>query len=637
MHSIRRPRISPTDLWLWLCVILNASGWLLSACGLLNRTGYLAVLGVTLVGVIAWWKQCRPRFRSGFRKRRFRRFFPAAFALLACMAILGGILHPPANYDALAYRTPRVLHWLSEGNWHWIHTDFHRLNTRGNGIEWLTAPLILFTGTDRLFFLINAVSFLLLPGICYRLLTGLGVRARVAWHWMWILPTGYCYLLQAGSIANDMLGAVFAFAAVDYALRAARSRSALLASMAVLAAALATSVKAFNLLLFIPWGLAMLPNIAPMLRRPLVSIPLGVLAILVSIVPTSILNHQYSGDWKGLKAEPVKLAAGHPGFHLAVNSILVPLHHLNPPVNPLAGAWNQWTARTIPEAWQEKLGQHFETSVRTFKLGEMQMEEAAGLGLGVTLLLLPILVARHRSRGGPPRSGTPASRLLQARNLVPIGAAAVCVYFLSQLGLGCPARYLSPFYVMLLAPVLRLGRAADLLGRWWWRALAIASSGIAALLLVLTPPRPLWPAVTILKALGADESKGSLLRRVWTVYSVYGERSDGFKPARDRLPAGPGMLGLVTFDDPETSLWKPFGSLRVKHVTWDDDAEADRGRGITHILVSQHTLDIKRRLTLDQWLARHEAKVVNSFDLTLRAGRGPTRWHLVEVAASGTR
>jgi hypothetical protein len=575
-------------------------------------------------------------FRSGLRGHRFRRLFPLAFAALAGLAILGGILHSPANYDALAYRTPRILHWIAEGHWHWIHTDFQRLNTRGTGMEWLTVPLLLLTGSDRAFFLINAVSFLLFPGVCYRLLIGLGVRARVAWHWMWILPTGYCYLLQAGSIANDMLGSVFAFAAVDYALRAAKERCAILGSLAAIAAALATSVKAFNILLFAPWGLAMIPNIVPMLRRPLVTLPLGLVAILVSIVPTSILNHNYCGDWKGLKAEPVNLAAGPPAFHLAINTLLIPLHHLNPPVNPLAGAWNKWMERAIPEAWQQKINRHFEPSVATFKLGEMQMEEVAGLGFGVALLVLPVLISR--SPANRPRSGShqhPFFRsIIQPRNLVPLGAAAASAYFLSQSGLGCPARYLSPFYLMLLAPVLRLNRASQLLRTFWWRGLVILSFGLAAILLIVTPPRPLWPATTVLKAFHADQSASPLLRRVWTVYSVYGERSDGFASIRNSLPPCVKTLGLVTFDDPETSLWKPFGSLRIRHVTRDDDAASNRLRGLNHILVSQYTLDVENRITLDQWLARHQATITQRFDLALRAGRGPTRWYLVEVAGS---
>ena len=62
--------------------------------------------------------------------RRFRKPFPLAFLILAVMAFLGGALYAPTNYDALSYRLPRVLHWLAENQWHWIHTIFPRLNQR---------------------------------------------------------------------------------------------------------------------------------------------------------------------------------------------------------------------------------------------------------------------------------------------------------------------------------------------------------------------------------------------------------------------------------------------------------------------------------------------------------------------------
>src|SRR5205807_1785258 len=81
----------------------------------------------------AWlgWRNVRKQ------RGRFRRLFPLLFFTVAALAILGGCIHAPSNYDALAYRTPRVLHWLAEGRWHWIHTDFQRLNTRGCGLEWV--------------------------------------------------------------------------------------------------------------------------------------------------------------------------------------------------------------------------------------------------------------------------------------------------------------------------------------------------------------------------------------------------------------------------------------------------------------------------------------------------------------------
>ncbi len=55
---------------------------------------------------------------------------------------------------------PRVCcTWLAQHQWYWVHTEFARLNTRTAGFEWVTAPIILFTGTDHFLFLVNIVCF----------------------------------------------------------------------------------------------------------------------------------------------------------------------------------------------------------------------------------------------------------------------------------------------------------------------------------------------------------------------------------------------------------------------------------------------------------------------------------------------
>jgi len=627
----RQSTFTPIAVWVIVCALLNATGWGLSALGWLSLSGYAVVLVLSGAVALWWWRRERPMFRSGFRARRFRRAFPMAFAVVAALALAGGLLHAPNNYDALAYRTPRVLHWLAEGHWHWIHTDFHRLNTRGAGIEWVTTPLLLFTGTDRLFFLINAISFLLLPGLCYSVMTGLGVRQKVAWHWMWIFPTGYCYLLQAGSIGNDLFGATFTMVAVDYALRAARKRSVTAAWLAILAAGLMTASKGFNLLLLAPWGLALLPTTAILLKRPLPTLFVGVTALFISLLPTAILNSRYCGDWKGISAEPVNLAMGEPFLHLGVNGILIALHNLNPTINPIANTWNRWIGETVPSEWTAKLMTKFEDSGAKFKLGEMQMEETAGLGFGISLLLLSILLGRNRINW-PQRDGL-SGILVSPGFLVPVGTCLVMIYFFTQSGLACPARYLAPSYIILLAPVLCLPRAGELLRRRWWRRLAMGGFALAALLIIVTPARPLWPAQSLLRLFHADTSDSSILKRAWAVYSVYGERADGFAPVRAALPADLKLLGLVTFDDPETSLWRPFISLRIRHVTRSDNANTLREKNIGTVLVSEFIVSNNEKSTMNQWLTKYDAEVISSFDLQLRATRGPTRWHLVRVRA----
>src|SRR2546425_286456 len=288
-HPFRLHAPASLTAWILFCAFCNVIGWLLSAVHLLNAAGY----GITFaLGVAAAWVFRRELFPgAGLRwspkkfRRRFGRGLPLAFLALGLLAILGGAIHPPNNYDALAYRTPRVLHWLAEGRWHWIHTDFPRLNVRGCGMEWVTAPLIALMQTDRLFFLINAICFLLLPGRVFAILTRLAVRPSVAWHWMWLFPTGYCFLLQAGSIGNDLFGALFAMAAIELGLRARESRSVGLLWLSMLAAGLMTATKTFNLLLLPAWLVAAFPSLWLLWKRPLISGVVALIAAGASFLP----------------------------------------------------------------------------------------------------------------------------------------------------------------------------------------------------------------------------------------------------------------------------------------------------------------------------------------------------------------
>ena len=621
-------------IWVWFCAYLNCVGWTLSALHQLNAAGYAVALLLGGVAIVAWCKQTSGRIlpRVSWRKlkHRFRRSFPLAFLILAAMACLGAVLHAPSNYDALAYRVPRVLHWLAAGQWQWIHTDFNRLNTRGCGIEWVSAPFIALLKTDRPLFLINLVSFLLLPGLGFSLFTRLGVRRRTAWHWMWLAPTGYCFLLQAGSISNDLFGAVFSMAAIDFALRARQGKKLGDLWLAILAEGLMTAGKAFNLLLLLPWALAALPGLRLLLLRPLASALVLAVAVCASLFPTAVLNWRYCGDWTGAVAEHLSFNTGAPGLHFVVNAILLALYNFAPPVFPFAGAWNHLMDQLISPSLAITLQRNFEPEAARLTMGEMQMEESCGLGFGLSLLLM--LTLFNQIRGWPGFSPRHVLRSMgHCSRLVPLGAYAAVVVFMMQTGLHCPGRYLAPFYALLLAPLLAGRVPARMTRKVFWRAASVGVFLLAALLLILSPPRPLWPAVTILRAMGADHSSLPLVKRAWTVYSVYGARGDAFKPVRAILPADASPLGMVTGDDPEATLWQPFGSRRILHVRQDDTPEETRRRGIHYVLVSSIVLSQGWRMSLNEWLARNNAEVVQRLSLELRASRGPTDWFLVRL------
>ncbi|MGA2854922.1 MAG: hypothetical protein ABSE90_12430, partial [Verrucomicrobiota bacterium] len=333
-------------LWLWISAFASLAGWGLSAAGELNRKGYaVAAAAVVIFSLLRWKKHSTFNIQhrtsnedarignvgrwmlnvecSTFLKkfpRRFRRPLPFCFGALAVLIFIGGAIHAPGNYTGLAYRAGRVLQWLSHGHWFWIDTEDFRMNDRACGIEWLSAPVLLFTHSTRGLFLINFLPFLLLPGLIFSVFTRLGVRARVAWQWMWLLPTGYNFILQAGGNANDTFPAVYALAAVDFALRAktklltSRLAGTVAAPRAIappsaakgltalpdlwhsiLAAALLIGAKASNLPLLLPWAIAIFP-LLPLLRRKLVATALVVLlAAAVSFLPTAILNAHYLG------------------------------------------------------------------------------------------------------------------------------------------------------------------------------------------------------------------------------------------------------------------------------------------------------------------------------------------------------
>ena len=618
-------------LWIWVCAYLNSVGWTLSALHQLNAYGYAVALALGCVALLVWWKKksaalsLRPS-RLYLQKylHRFRRPFPLAFLVLATLAFLGGVIYAPSNYDALAYRLPRILHWLAADQWHWIHSSFDRVNNRSCGIEWVSAPMLALLKTDRLLFLINTISFLLLPGLVFSLFTRLGVRPRVAWHWMWIAPTGYCFVLQAGSIGNDLFSAVFALAAVGFALRAKKSGAPCDVFASLLAAALMTGAKVSNLPLLLPWAIAILPSLQTCVRRPLQMAAVCAVAIVASALPTMMANTKFSGSWSGADLQHGNVR-GAAFLKVGANAGLLAIQNLTPPVFPFANAWNRGVSNLIPARLSSLLGQVMvEPGAANFTAVEMQIEEAAGLGFGVTVLLLISAVAAGFARRK--QFSLDAAFWLGCVRWAPaISLFAV----MTQSNLSAIARILTPYYLLLLPPLLAGAGQGVVVAKHRWRVLAFFIFFLAAGLLIISPARPLFPAQTILGMMQMPESR--LLARVKEVYAVYGNRNDAFAPARAVLPPGLSVLGLITYDDPETSLWRPFGSRRIQHVCPGDTVADLKARQVEYVLLREQAFSQWFGCPLEVWLRQMNAKVVNKISLNLRASSGPLDWYLIRL------
>jgi hypothetical protein len=619
----------PLAFWIILCAFFNCIGWGLSALHQLNLAGYLIVLALGAAAGLFLWKgqlaQYREAFRVGKLTRRFRKPFPLAFLVLAALAFLGGALHPPSNYDALAYRLPRILHWLAKGGFHWIHTDFQRLNVRAAGFEWVATPFILFTKSDRLLFLINIVSFLLLPGLVYSLFTRLGVRQRAAWYWMWLLPSAYCFVLQAGSIANDLFGAVFALAAVNFALRARASSRIGDLWLSCLAAALLTGSKTSNLPLLLPWAIAIFPALPLLAKKIPGTAFVAVAAMLSSFLPVAINNQRHCGDWTGLAAEQSQFSKDSPLFYVRQNAALLVIQNLVPPIFPMANTWNRAVLKIIPPALMHRMEASFEPVGAHLAVDEMQIEEGAGLGMGVTLLVLAGLVAGLGRRGSAPRTSLPK----YLRTGVLFSPFISILVYMAKSGLSTAARLVTPYYGLLLPALVVPSSQTRMVRSRWWRGGAMLVFLVAGVMVIISPARPLWPAQTVLSKLGAGNN--ALLKRAESVYTVYGRRADGFAPIRERLPGDVRVLGLVSFDDPETSLWRPFGSLRVEHVLAGDSPGYLREHNINYVLLNANEFSRHFGESLQDWIAKMNGEVTEKISVTLRATRGATDWYLVKL------
>ncbi|HUC85791.1 MAG TPA: hypothetical protein VL970_11410 [Candidatus Acidoferrales bacterium] len=631
-------------IWIMVSVLASVSGWILSAFGQLNGTGYALVAVPGLAGAIFLWRAFPVDARAFSVKRlwwRFSRPLPLAFAGLAALAFLGGALYAPGNYDGLAYRLPRVLHWLAQGHWHWIHTANYRMNDRNCGFEWLMTPVFLATRSDRGLFLVNFVPFLLLPGLVFSVLTRLGVNARVTWHWMWLLPTGYNFLLQAGSLANDAFAAVYALAAVDFALRAAASGRISDVWFSLLAAALLTGAKSGNLPLLLPWLVVFLPVsslLLPRLRAPdiarpgfqffsrlLASLAVILAALLASFLPTAILNRHYCGDWTGLSLESPAIVMRHPLIGMGGNLVIFLLCNFCPTIFPFAGWWNQVVPDRLPAGLAALIHSNFEANF--CRLGEIPTEEWSGLGFGLSCLLVATVMANFAHR--PPQ---PTARCGWTCLAAVIAPYMSLLFFFAKSGMMTLARLVSAYYPLLLPALLRGPGAAVVVRQTWWRCAMAIVLLLAAAAVVLTPARPLWPANRVLSNLGAIGSK-PFAKRIRDVYLIYAERPDPLAQARAALPADCRIVGFVGApDDPEISFWRPYGDRLVEDILAGDSLAQIRDRQIQYAVVSEVFLRAQHQ-SIDGWLQAHHAVLLTTVSVTTEVSVGPSAWYVVRFGS----
>lgn len=638
--------------WILLSALLVGGGWILSALHQLNRAGYMVVLSPLALVIFLWWRKTRPlaqpilkHWRCKFTKR-FRRRAPQIFFLITALSLLAGCLHPALNWDANAYRLPRVMHWLWAGQWHWIHTFDARMNIAACGMEWLSAPLILFSHTDRLLFLPNWISYLMLPGLIFSVFTRLQVRPRVAWWWMWILSTGWCFALQAGSVANDSFAAIYILAAVDLALRARQNNSAVDLWLSLLAVALATGAKQTNIPLAALWFIAAWPARGLFLKTALRSVVVGGFGLLVSIVPISLINYHYCGTWLPLQAAGITAVGKYqldPFWGIIGNAFCLPLQNLLPPfynlVPPFYSYWPVGWNELVQHFMHTSLGSHF-TSFENFGfLSAVYFhglsEGNAGIGLGVCIVIFAAAseIRRWKKTGGPAPAGPAPFLVLRLLRFAPWGLLLV---FMAKVGAYENARQLAPYYLLLFPAWLVTAGHTQVTRQPHWQRLALLVMAFTVVVVATLHERPLFPAQTVCNLIKSTFPNSKFLADE----SVHYLESDCQKVmARRRyleqvLPPEKTVIGLFTgvISEDEPGIWLPFGQRRGERLLSDDPPERIRALGIHYVVVDGFAVK-QTHGSLGKWMATYNARLVDEyrFPKQSRQESEPPDFYLVQL------
>ena len=505
-----------------------------------------------------------------------RLFLPGLFALSALLLFLKGISTPPSHDDGLCYRIPRAMSWIMDHHWHWLSATDRRLDILGTVSEWLSVPILMIFKTDRLVFLPNWISHLFLPGLIFSVWRSLGVSQKIAWLAMWLLPTGFCFALQAVNTSNDSLAAFFVMAAFFYALKKGAPKPWSDFALSILCMSLATGVKLNQIPFVLPWVVAMGAGWKTMFSRPGPVAAVLSWGALISFLPTALINWSHGRGWTGLSFDVLPP----PGVNYVCTTYRILADNLMPPVV----AFTPWGKPFLLGIQHSLLGgllnQYYHEAKPVFYV-QLAIQQV-GIGFIVSVLLVLMILATRGRRVSLKIDAVNAHSL--RRSLIFLGLCVAFLHYLFFVNSDQPARLICTFY-LLLTPVFFSGRV---LRRWvpWRGCKLFAGMGMLAglylaLFLAENPP------FCLLHVLNERQQVEDRLKT-----EVNGILSGNEK-----------TIGIIRdWNQREAWLWQPYGSRRVVEFPDRPDLVQIDRLGIRHLIISKKALDIDN-LTIESWLA----------------------------------
>ena len=618
-------------LWILWAAWCQWCGWGLSCAYQLDGWGYLAALPI-LLGAGWWWLNATatagisPRFSQLTKwRRRFARPLPLIYFSIAALSLAAALLHSPWGFDATTYRLPRVLDWWAAHQWYWIGTIDRRLDFSSTGFEWQMLPVIIFTHTDRLIFLLSWIPFLLMPGLVFFAFRIFGISPRSARRWMWLLPSGFCFALQCSGLQNDgyMVGYTLVF--IAFTALAYRRRRAVFLWLALLAVALLTSAKLSNLPLLLPLGLLLLPALRAVAWCNWKTLIILVLAMGCSFAPMAYLCWLHTGIWTG---DPTDQWNSHPrntAGAFTANAIAMVTDAAQPPVFPIAKKLNALLEPLNQTSFMQWL-RWAEPNSDGIHFGDMAYEGGAGLGFGLCFYLLFLWLMSWFIKPVP-RVAT--VNLPWAWRLAPWATWFSLGVILAELAFTHVTRYAASYYPLLLISILWLPRVAALERR----KLAAVIAGLAMLAVVpvilLTPARPVIPVERL-----AQIFPRPALQTIAAKYHYWSVLRDDLAPLRNQLPTGVTRLGYAAgFRDTPYGLWQPLGSREVVELGLPLGTKARPPTDLEYAVVTANGLQSRYGMSLPDWLDFTRAEIVfemkRSVSLVASDSTASDSWYLV--------
>jgi hypothetical protein len=336
---------------------------------------------------------------------------------------------------------------------------------------------------------------------------------------------------------------------------------------------------------------------------------------MVSFIPMAALNHNYAKSWTGDPLNQSKAAVANPFAGMFGNSLMLGFSAFQPPILASPSRVNDFAANhLLPHPFKIWLVERFPRF--ELRMGEIPMEESAGLGLGLISCLALWLLFGKRS------SFATSTLLRQPWFLLGTAGLFSLLFFMAKMGSESTARLLLPYYPFLLLLPLGFWSLPRQTARKLVPFFTLLCSPILVAL-ILSPARPLFPVQKLLTLMG-DRPR---FARVREVYQTYKHRDNCWDPILTSLPPDIKTLGVFTHgDDLEAPLWKPFGLRKIvcageKDITMSRLPYAEAWlarRRVAEFLKSNHEWQL-------HW------KEAGSYGITQRASIGSEEWVLFLV------